>query len=103
MVAPLSPVDPRSLMQGDYMDLRYEIARKLPESIPRVEKIVLRLDGNQVGHFVSLDPQKPLGPNQILLRYLRRGKSIHLGAALFFRGKRGQDGSAWSTPRWIRF
>ncbi|HHI79617.1 MAG TPA: hypothetical protein ENK02_06525 [Planctomycetes bacterium] len=80
----LAPRDPRSLMQGDYMDLRYEIARKLPKKIPRVGKIVLRLDGNQVGHFVSLYEQKPLGPNQVLLRYRRRGNSIHLGAESFF-------------------
>lgn len=80
----LAPVDPRSLMQGDYMDLRYEVARSVPESgTPDEGSLVLRLDENEVGHFVRVHGDEPLGPGEILLRYKRRG-SVRLGAESFF-------------------
>ncbi|MEY4484068.1 MAG: hypothetical protein RL693_1520, partial [Verrucomicrobiota bacterium] len=41
----LAPVDPRSLMQGDYMSLRYEIARKFePEKINKDGRLIVEVD-----------------------------------------------------------
>ena len=45
----LAPVDPRSLMQGDYMRLNYEIARELASSDAREkgrDTLVIRLDAH---------------------------------------------------------
>ena len=33
----LAPVDPRSLMQGDYMALRFELANQIREVLPKNE------------------------------------------------------------------
>jgi len=80
----LAPRDPRSLMQGDYMVLRYQVADQLGDSIPSAGKIILRLDDKQVGSYVALYDQQDLEPDQILLRYKRRGEHVSLGAESFF-------------------
>ena len=52
----LAPVDPRSLMQGDYMRLAYQIARDAPvERLAAGQQrgyLVLRADRNKVARFV---------------------------------------------------
>ena len=52
----LAPVDPRSLMQGDYMRLRYAIERNAPAgelaSHQKRGYMVIRPDENNVGQFV---------------------------------------------------
>src|SRR5687768_15580308 len=64
MLLELAPVDPRSLIQGDYMRLDYAVARGLsgprgfPEAeseVPRVPRdghIVVRLDDDGIASFV---------------------------------------------------
>ena len=52
----LAPVDPRSLMQGDYMRLNYQEASSAPvdEQTATRGYAVLRTDSNQVGEIVRL-------------------------------------------------
>ncbi|WP_423195891.1 GDYXXLXY domain-containing protein [Cupriavidus sp. H19C3] len=71
----LAPVDPRSLMQGDYMALNFSIGiditaaqRVQPTRARREEVVVVRRDANQEGHFVRLYDGKPLAPDEHLLR-----------------------------------
>jgi uncharacterized membrane-anchored protein len=82
----LAPVDPRSLIQGDYMVLDYAVSRELGGSNePREGRLVLRLDEHGVGHFVRLhEPGTPLGPGELLLRYKVRKGRVRLGAESFF-------------------
>jgi uncharacterized membrane-anchored protein len=82
----LAPVDPRSLMQGDYMALRYEISnlvRDLKEDLPSDGRLVVRLGADGVAQFVRLHRGEPLGPGEHFLRYRNRG-GIRLGAESFF-------------------
>ncbi|GIU07745.1 MULTISPECIES: GDYXXLXY domain-containing protein [unclassified Shewanella] len=54
----LAPVDPRSLMQGDYMTLNYAIAAQLRALITMDTGdglLQVKLDSNQVAHLVSVD------------------------------------------------
>jgi len=67
----LAPRDPRSIMQGDYMVLRYHIAR-LP-ALSKVEK-----DGYLV---IERDEKQA---NESLLRFRKRQRDIRLGAESFF-------------------
>lgn len=72
----LRPVDPRSLIQGDYMALAYE-DQAFPDQarakqMPRRGRVVLSLDENDVGRFVRLDTGGPLAPNELRLRYKLR-------------------------------
>ncbi len=81
----LAPVDPRSLMQGDYMILRYKIAA-LAEATGTEKDgfLVMGLDENQVAHFLRIYDNEDLQPVEFLLRFRKRGRGINLGAESFF-------------------
>lgn len=82
----LAPVDPRSLMQGDYMALRYKIARGMRgNSLPRDGALVVGLDENGVATFKRLHVSGvPLAAEEHLLRYRVRANGVRLGAESFF-------------------
>ena len=68
----LRPVDPRSLMQGDYMTLHYEVCNHIYGLEAESNKFcVVRLDDDRVAHFVSLtnDAAVALREDELLLRY----------------------------------
>lgn len=70
----LAPVDPRSLMQGDYMTLNYKITADLgwvAHTSDRLKRgyMVFAADQDGVGKFVRFDDGKPPGKNEKLLRY----------------------------------
>jgi len=80
----LAPVDPRSLMQGDYMILRYAMAREVPDTGADEEGwLVIRLDESEVGQFVRIHASEELAPGELLLAYKRRGE-VRIGAEGFF-------------------
>ena len=83
----LAPVDPRSLMQGDYMVLSYAISQNLIEEqrIASRGYAILQLDEQGVGQLVRLQEQpEPLNPGEQMLKYFHNGFSINLGAESFF-------------------
>ncbi len=85
----LAPVDPRSLIQGDYMTLRYAIADRVPRSAPANGLLVVKLDADGVACFVRVHNGGPLEAGELLLRYRRRGRDwsgprVRLGAEAFF-------------------
>lgn len=87
MLVELAPVDPRSLIQGDYMRLDYAIARALSlgSESPRNGQLVVRLDDRGVAHFVRLHrTDTPLGPGEHLLLYRRRSSRTRIGTDAFF-------------------
>src|SRR5690606_11199752 len=91
----LAPVDPRSLMQGDYMALRFavanDIAQHLSEQRASDGYAVVELDGNAVGRFVRLDDGTPIGPQQLRMRYRKRDHQVQLATnAYFFEEGSGQ-------------
>lgn len=86
MLLKLAPVDPRSLMQGDYMALNYEIADHLkPLEIPRKGYCLLQLDTAHVAHFSGIyDGHSPLKSNEVLIQYTYNGRIFSLGAESYF-------------------
>ncbi|GJG97187.1 GDYXXLXY domain-containing protein [Cupriavidus pauculus] len=71
----LAPVDPRSLMQGDYMALNFSIGNEVRVAqaatqapLTREEVIVIRRDARDEGHFVRLHRQESLAAGEQLLR-----------------------------------
>lgn len=90
----LSPVDPRSLMQGDYMALNYEVLDSINHSttLPNAY-IVFNLLENRVAQFVRIQEEKlPLSENEYLLQYhkVANGFSINADAFYFQEGKAKQ-------------
>ncbi|SOZ36228.1 GDYXXLXY domain-containing protein [Cupriavidus neocaledonicus] len=71
----LAPVDPRSLMQGDYMALNFDIgnqiraARAHDAQVPRDGVAVIRRDEQGVASFVRVHGAERLAPGEQLLRY----------------------------------
>lgn len=82
----LAPVDPRSLMQGDYMVLSYAISQTQElEKLPNRGYAVVQLDSQQVAQLVRYQPEKePLHEGEILIRYSKGGWSLNLGAESYF-------------------
>jgi uncharacterized membrane-anchored protein len=82
----LAPVDPRSLIQGDYMVLRYKIARL--EALYEAKQdgyLVIERNDDQIAQFKRIyDENTPLEASSLLLRFRKRGSEIRLGAESFF-------------------
>lgn len=104
----LAPVDPRSLMQGDYMALNYAIAEPIMAAIEAQEiaqgnleytetwysisedgAVIIKKDAQGVGHFVRLMPQssngaEPLAQDELLLKYRIRRDQLKIATNAFF-------------------
>ena len=98
----LEPVDPRSLMQGDYMQLRYAIEQDIAKNItndmmkdaPSSETkesvndtnesyIVIRVDENNVAQFVRFHDREGLLMDEKLLKFNMRGSSARISPDSF--------------------
>lgn len=83
----LAPADPRSLIQGDYMALDYEVSRQARALVGEQRRglLVLRRDRRGVGRFVEVArPGRRPGPGEVLLAFRRRGQGLVLGAEAFY-------------------
>ncbi len=104
----LRPVDPRSLMQGDYMRLRFELADKIIAALPKKPMgsanwrnqhnvkasngyVVVSLDDKRVASFKSLYKEgATLAKNEMKMQYrVRNGRVKFATNAFFF-----QEGTA---------
>jgi uncharacterized membrane-anchored protein len=90
----LAPVDPRSLMQGDYMSLRIKLANDaFPADKVKEQKdgqLVLAVDARNVATFRRFaDTAKPAA-DEALIRYrIRNGQPKFATNAFFFQEKQG--------------
>ena len=104
----LAPVDPRSLMQGDYMALNYAISEQIMAAIEQqlattedqqpIESlynlsqdglVVIKKDAQGVGHFVRLvspseEDQLSLAKEELLLAYRLRQGQLKIATNAFF-------------------
>jgi uncharacterized membrane-anchored protein len=86
MLLELVPVDPRSLMQGDYMRLDYAIAWKVNDEKkwPRDGFLVVRLDASGIARYVRHhESNMPLADGERLLRYRMRDERVRVGSDAF--------------------
>ncbi len=92
----LAPVDPRSLMQGDYMALRFQIANQAFAGLDLKTlddgHLVTVLDERGVASFSRFADSSPLAKNEVLLRYrIRNGRSKFSTNAFFFQEGHAKD------------
>ena len=82
----LVPVDPRSLVQGDYMRLDYALSRGVDAHAdwPRDGALVVQTDGRGVARFVRRDDGQPLATGEHRLTYRRRRSQIRVGTDAFY-------------------
>lgn len=92
-VVELAPRDPRSLMQGDYMALRYAV----PETVRKRDDLggsgvfVMKNDERGVSHIVRKHEGEALQSDEFLLRYKAGNRTVSLGPSSYFfqEGKGG--------------
>jgi uncharacterized membrane-anchored protein len=86
----LRPADPRSLIQGDYMFLRYAEnvfpSSDILETLPSRGTLILRLDENNVGTYSRMDDGTTLAANEVRLQFKHRSMwgEVSVGAETFF-------------------
>lgn len=97
----LAPVDPRSIMQGDYMALAFTIDRALPDDVSRHRYVWLTLTEQGVARFHSLSNQLPQQQDKIGLLLRQRDGIYSVGPNAFFF----TEGSAklYEAARYGRF
>lgn len=103
----LTPVDPRSLMQGDYMRLNYEIARELTSRDGQTtqnkgsDTLVIRLDAHQVASLVADGKPDRLASDERLLQVHQSERQWQIGPdAYFFEEGTGEQ---YETARYGEF
>ncbi|CAG1021567.1 hypothetical protein DOJK_01082 [Patescibacteria group bacterium] len=84
----LVPVDPRSLMQGDYMALNYKIANDA-FGFGRISEgkdgyLIAELNEKNIASFKRLDNKESLAKNEILLRYRVREERVKFATNAYF-------------------
>jgi uncharacterized membrane-anchored protein len=90
ILLPIRPTDPRSLLQGDYMTLRYAHTALPPDALsgplPRLGTAIVKLDADGVAAFARLDDGTALAPGELRLRYKRRlyEQEVSYGADAFY-------------------
>ena len=91
----LAPVDPRSLMQGDYMRLSFAIGDEIQQTLEQQNKepvqtkngwVVVHKDEHNVGHFIRLTdkPEPTLAANEKAIYYRLRGGRVKFASNAFF-------------------
>lgn len=87
IILQLAPVDPRSLMQGDYMALSYDVARDIQRAMPTDQTggvVIVQADALGVSRFVALDEGQALHAPQQRLQYRRRNHGVQIATNAFF-------------------
>lgn len=79
VILELAPVDPRSLMQGDYMQLRYRLASKILSEAQDKGLAYVTLDSRGV----ALDIDLVKGGDKVALRY-QKNYQVSFGVENYF-------------------
>ena len=102
ILVPLVPVDPRSLMQGDYMLLRFDIPSRVREELDRFSSnsiqwskravVVAKLSDRGQAQLLRLAGRdEPLNPGEILLPLKQlKGEWVLVTDAYFFPEGQGE-------------
>lgn len=102
----LAPVDPRSLMQGDYMTLNFRLPGEVRERLgPMIganrPRLVARIDARGVATPLRLDDGSALGADELRIELTpRRGRWVLVSDAWFF--KEG-EAERWQPARFGEF
>ena len=97
----LAPVDPRSLMQGDYMALRFRLAESVPRGSAADGHVVATLDSRGIAAYRRLHDGKPVESNEVLLRYRVRNGQLKFATNAFFFEE--GSGSRYEQARYGEF
>lgn len=84
LIFELAPVDPRSIMQGDYMALAYAIDRELPDDAGKFKYVWFSLSDQGIASLHSLNNDLPKQPGLIGALLRQRDGIYSVGPNGFF-------------------
>jgi len=102
----LAPVDPRSLMQGDYMRLNFRIPGEVQDHLdsllsPTRPRVLAQRDARGVATVLRLDDGAPLAADQLRIELTpKNGTWVLVSDAWFF--KEG-DAARWAQAKYAEF
>ena len=97
LLVPLVPVDPRSLMQGDYMALNFDLPSDLRDSLGKVlepsARVLASVDAQGRAKVLRMaGPKESAGPGQVLLPLKRlKNNWVLVTDAFFFTEGEGEQ------------
>lgn len=84
----LAPVDPRSIMQGDYMALAFDVGNRIRWNMEdgrwQDGYVVLSLDPHGVASYSHIDDGNALQPGQLRMRYRVRNDRVRFATDAYF-------------------
>jgi uncharacterized membrane-anchored protein len=94
----LAPIDPRSLMQGDYMALRFGISSDINRALQDYDEfgnriypksaedgyIIVKLDNKKIASFKALYTDQTLSDDELLMHYRVRDDEVKFATNAFF-------------------
>ncbi len=88
----LAPVDPRSLMQGDYMQLRFAISNEISEALSasgndyekNSRRAVVKVNANRVAEFAGLYQGQALSADFYRLNFRQKNHGVTLTTDAYF-------------------
>ncbi len=94
----LAPIDPRSLMQGDYMALNFRLGTEVYDALPKSNGngrwrhravasdgyVVVTLDKRRVASYKALYSGQALADDEMLMRYRVRDGAVKFATNAFF-------------------
>jgi len=110
VILSLLPVDPRSLVQGDFMRLRYDLGSETPPAA--AGRLVVRLDARGVATLARFSDDGPVAADECAVRYrvngtrlevapdsylFQEGRAEHFAAARYAKLHVSPDGTASLT------
>jgi len=94
LLFPLAPVDPRSLMQGDYMRLHFDLAVNIQKHLHLLNNnkpikqhqgfVVVEKDDKNIVSYIGLYHKQELTKNQMLIPYKYRGYQVIFTTNAFY-------------------
>lgn len=91
ILLPLRPRDPRSLLQGDYMRLRFSLSadieqhyRNKPSMASDNGYVVVQIDENNVAKFHSVNQSSESNNQYTHLKFRKRGNNYRIASNAYF-------------------
>jgi uncharacterized membrane-anchored protein len=88
----LAPRDPRALLLGDYMELRYLLQQDVADALEQTRRndmpsdimVILLVRADNTAVFARLDDGAPLAENELRLRCRLRNFGVRVAAKAFY-------------------
>jgi len=89
VILQLAPIDPRSIMQGDYMRLNYTLSLDVQHALKDTDMtqgfVVVKLNQQHIASFVRLDDKTMIKANELKLPFkIQKYNQISFGGNTFF-------------------